>query len=61
MYSRMDPETKKPTVTVLKAKDLDTGLLPDTKHVEFEELRAALATLGGLIKDFQELAGFKTC
>jgi hypothetical protein len=44
---------------VLKAKDLDTGFLPDTKHVEFAELVEALTTLDGLIGEFQQMAGFK--
>jgi hypothetical protein len=58
MYVRLDPETQKPTVTVFKAKDVDTGLLPGSKHVEFAELQSALATLAGLIEKFQRLAGF---
>ena len=53
-------ETQKPTVTVFKAKDLDTGLSPESKHVEFAELQAALGTLNALIEEFQRLAGFKT-
>ena len=60
MYLRLDAETRKPIVTLFKAKDLDTGLLPDSEHVEFAELQAALATLTGLIDEFQALAGFKT-
>ena len=60
MYCRVDDETKKPTVTVFRAKDLDTGFLPDAKHVEFAELLAALKTLNELIEKFQSLAGFKT-
>ena len=59
MYLRFDPETLKPRVTLFKAKDLDTGLLPESKHVEFHELLTALATLTGLIEEFQRLAGFK--
>lgn len=59
MYVRIDEETHKPTVTVFRAKDLDTGFLPDAKHLEFAELLAALKTLTELIEDFQRLAGFK--
>ena len=60
MYVRLDAQTQKPTVTVFKAKDLDTGLSPDSKHVEFPELQAALGTLDELIEEFQRIAGFKT-
>lgn len=60
MYVRLDPETQKPTVTVFTAKDVDTGLLPDSKHVEFAELQSALTALPGLIEEFQHLAGFTT-
>jgi len=59
MYLRFDPETQKPAVTLLKAKDVDTGSLPSSKHVEFEELVTALGTLTELIENFQQLAGFK--
>ena len=59
MLWRLDEKTKQPTVTVFKAKDLDTGSMPDAKHVEFAELLAALKTLTGLIEDFQRLAGFQ--
>ena len=60
MYFRLDAETLMPTVTLFKAKDLDTGFLPDSNHVEFDELLAALKTLTELIEEFQRLAGFKT-
>ena len=60
MYVRRDPETQEATVTVFKAKDLDAGLLPDSKHVGFAELESALVTLTELIEEFQSLAGFKT-
>ncbi len=59
MYFRIDEETKKPKVTVLRAKDLDTGCNPDTKHVEFSELLTGLKTLNDLAEDFQRIAGFK--
>jgi hypothetical protein len=55
MYVRLDPATQKPIVTVFKAKDVDTGLLPDSKHVEFAELVSALTTLTGLIEEFRSL------
>lgn len=60
MYVRWDEETQKPRVTVSKAKDVDTGLLPNSKHVEFGELQAALTTLTGLIEEFGRLVEFKT-
>ena len=59
MYCRIDDQSHKPTVTVFKAKDLDTGWMPDAKHVEFPELLAALKELNELIEGFQNLAGFK--
>ena len=59
MLWRLDEKTKQPTVTVFKAKDLDTGFLPDAKHVEFAELLAGLNTLNELIAQFQSLTGFK--
>ena len=58
MYVRLDSETLKPTVTVFQAKDVDTGWMPDSKHVEFAELLAGLKTLNELIELFQQLAGF---
>ena len=60
MYARIHPETQKPTLTVFQAKDLDTGWLPDSQHVEFAKLQSGLKTLGELIEEFQRLAGFKT-
>jgi hypothetical protein len=60
MYCRYDFESQKVTVTVLKAADLDTGFLPDAKHVEFDDLVKGLNSLGELIGRFQELAGFQT-
>ena len=59
MYVRIDEETRRPTVTLFRAKDLDTGSMPDAKHVEFPELVAALQTLNKMIEAFQWLAGFK--
>ena len=59
MYVRLAPLTQKPTVTVFQAKDVDTGWMPDSKHVEFAELLAGLKTLNGLIELFQQLDGFK--
>ncbi len=59
MYFRVDEKTQKPTVTLFMAKDLDTGWMPDAKHVEFPELLAALKTLNELIEKFQWLAGFQ--
>jgi hypothetical protein len=60
MHGHFDAETKKFKVTLFKAKDLDTAHLPDSRHVEFAELEAALSTLSELIEEFQSLAGFKT-
>jgi len=59
MYFRIDEETKQLTVTVFRAKDLDTGWTPDAKHVELPELLAGLKTLNELIESFQSIAGFK--
>ena len=33
----------------------NTGLLPDSKHVEIAELLSALTTLTGLIEEFRSL------
>ena len=60
LYFRPDAETQKPTITLFKAKDLDTGFLPGSKHVEFAELKAALRTLTELIEGFRRIAGFNT-
>jgi hypothetical protein len=60
MYVRLDAGTQRPTVTVFKAKDMDTGFLPGSKHVEFAELLDGLSRLSELIEEFQNLAGFKT-
>jgi hypothetical protein len=43
---------------LFKAKNLDTGWIPDAKHVEFPELLAALKALTELNEGFQRLAGF---
>jgi len=58
MYCRFDLESKKFAVTVLKAAHVDTGFLPESKHVEFKELVNGLTTLSELVGKFQELAGF---
>lgn len=59
MYTRLDPTTCAPTVTVFRAKDVDTGWSPDSRHVEFAELQAGLKTLSDLIEELQTMAGFK--
>jgi hypothetical protein len=43
---------------MLKAKDLDMAHLPDTRHLEFAELQAALGRLTELVEEFKRLAGF---
>ena len=58
LYIRLEPVTPKPIVTAFQAKDVDTGWMPDSKHVEFAELLAGLKTLNELIELFQQLAGF---
>lgn len=60
MYARLDEKTREWVVTLFKAKDLDTGSMPDAKHVEFPELLAALKTLNELTEGFQRLAELKT-
>ena len=59
LYLRFDAETKKPIVSLLRAKDLDAGALPGTKHLEFEELLGASATLKDLIEELERMCGFK--
>ena len=53
-------ETQEQTGTVFWAKDLDSGFLPDSTHVELPELLAALSPLNELLKDLDRIAGFKT-
>lgn len=60
MYVRIDVATMKPSVTLFKAKDLDTGFLPNSRHLEFAELEAALTTMSQLLQEFERLAGFET-
>jgi hypothetical protein len=60
LYLRHDVQTKKWSVTVFRAKDVDTGFLPTSKHVEFEDLLTALERLTELIEEFDRFAGFKT-
>lgn len=55
-----DLESKKPTITISRAIDLDAYEDPDTKHIGFEELRSAMDVLKDLNERFSELAGFKT-
>ncbi len=55
MYMRTDVKNQRPVVTVLKAKDLDTGLLPNSKHIQFSELLSALTSLTSLIEGFLRL------
>ena len=59
MYVGFDEETRQSTVTVFKAKDVDTGFDPEAKHVDFAELLAGLNTLNELIEQFQRLTEFK--
>ena len=59
LYVRIDEETQRSVVTIFRAKDLDTGLLPESKHVSLAELLAALTTLDELIREFEHLAGFQ--
>jgi hypothetical protein len=60
LYLRLDADTKSFTITLLKAMDVDTGFLPDSEHVEFAQLQAALPTLDEMIGAFGRLAGFQT-
>jgi len=60
LCTRYDVQTKKWSVTVFKAKDVDTGFLPTSKHVEFEDLVTALGRLTELIEELQRFVGFKT-
>jgi hypothetical protein len=60
MYVRFDEQTQQPTVTIFTAKDVDTGFLPDARHVEFAELLSALEALSKVIEEFESLAGFRS-
>lgn len=59
MNVRFAPDTMKPSVTLLKAKDVDNAGMPATRHLEFAELEAALETIAQLNQEFERLAGFK--
>jgi hypothetical protein len=59
MNVRFDPKTKKPMVTLLKAKDVDNANWPATTHLEFTELLVALGTMTELNRELERLAGFK--
>lgn len=60
LYGRVNEETAEVTMGVLKARDLDSGYLEGTRHVEFPELLAALGTISSLLKEMENLAGFVT-
>ncbi len=60
LYTRYDVQTKKWSVSVFQAKDVDTGFLPTSRHVEFEDLVSALEGITELIEKLQRFAGFKT-
>ncbi len=60
LYSRYNAQTKKWSVTVFEAKEVDAGFLPTSTHVEFEDLVTALGRLTELIEGLQRFAGFKT-
>ena len=59
LYTRYDLQTKKWSVTVFQAKDVDAGFLPTSTHVEFEDLLTALERLTELVEKLQRFAGFK--
>jgi len=59
LYARYDVQTKKWSVTVFQANDVDTGFLPTSTHVEFEDLLTALGRLTELIEELQRFVGFK--
>jgi hypothetical protein len=60
MHASFDANTKKFSVALFKAKDLDSSDLPDSKPVEFDELLDASDALAALSNEFLSLAGFKT-
>jgi hypothetical protein len=60
MLVRIDPQTHQPIVTILKSKDLDTWLSPDSKHVHYAELEGAITNLRQVAIEFELLAGFKS-
>jgi hypothetical protein len=45
------------TLTLTLPKDLDKGYAATTRHLEFQELRAALDELTALIETFKDLTG----
>ena len=60
LHLQLDPKTGNPTITIFKAKDLDAEQSPESKHLEFHQLRSALTTLSELIEELQNVAGFST-
>jgi hypothetical protein len=60
MLLRVDPDTTTPTVTLFKAKDLDREALPDSKHLNFDELRTSLTMLTEVIEHLGKLVDVQT-
>lgn len=58
MFLTFDAQSHQPSVTILKAKDLDMQDAPDCRQLPYQELLAADQELKGVIDDFQRLAGF---
>src|SRR6185503_3304009 len=59
-YIRPNEDPEKAIVSLFRSQDLDTGLLPESRHVEFPELLAAVGTLTGLLEEFKRMAGIET-
>lgn len=55
---RFDDQTQPLSISISQPKDLDSTYSPDTRHIEFEELRANLSELTELIEAFKKVAGF---
>lgn len=60
MFTTIDEKTYQPTVTIMKARDLDMHDSPDCDQVHFKDILAAMNELGKIIKELDPIAGFST-
>lgn len=59
IYERLNPETGKPKIVLLLAKDVDSASMPETRELDFVELERALTELSGVNREFERFAGFQ--
>ncbi len=51
LHGRLNVERGELTIGVVNARDLDIEDLESARHVEFQELRAAMETISGLLEE----------